>query len=337
MNIGTILDELGLDALAPGAPDRPDPGPDGPLEEEDEESDEDAESPDAVPEEEADDGGGRSGGLFGGGSNDDEDDELVERVDDFEYALDEIRNDVEQNEASIDGLESEQVSIGERMQQIEEHNATLLGVYDRLTEGVNPFTDDWDRSQASDRNDAESTYGVIPDEGSDGTGEDERLRPNGGADEAAESARSGTDDDRSDGEGDDGWVAADPEPTDRRNASSTPVPETPPSGTTRPENGPYLTEFADTYATDVLVMEWLSMLIDAAGEEGALKALDHYDRIDWVSTSIRRELEVVLSGAWRESDAEPRNDLSTDVHDRSFRYITRLSQQAQLSKTDPRR
>ncbi|GAA0670780.1 FlaD/FlaE family flagellar protein [Natronoarchaeum mannanilyticum] len=342
MNIGTILDELGLDALAPGDTDRPDAGPDGPLQDDDEESDEDGESSEAETTEESssDDGGSSGGGLFGGRSNDDEDGELVERINDFEYELSEIRNDVEQNEASIDGLESEQLDINERMDRIEEHNATLLGVYDQLTEGVNPFARDWEQSEER-RDTGDSTYGVIPDDESDSPGRDENLQRNGGSSSAAsrsaESADGRSPDARSSADGDDEPMPTDPEPSGPEAPSSTPVPESPPSGTTPPENGPYLTEFADTYATDVLVMEWLAMLIDAAGEEGALKALDHYDRIDWVSESIRRELEVVLSGAWSESDAEPRNDLNTDVHDRSFRFIARLSQQAQLAKTDGRR
>ncbi|SNZ05592.1 Flagella accessory protein C (FlaC) [Natronoarchaeum philippinense] len=330
MNIGTILDELGLDALAPGGPDRPDAGPDGPQ---DDDSEEDEES-EAVDEQS--DGeestGSRSGGLFGGRSSDDADDELVERLDDVEYEIDQIRNDVEQNEATIEGIESEQLDLHDRMGQIEEHNATLLGVYDQLTDGVNPFTDSWDHSSEPKANGGESTYGVIPNEDDDSPEQEERRtrkRREGRSrrDETADS----TDDEQDADDADERAPTPSPEP------ASTPVPETPPSGTTPPENGPYLTEFADTYATDVLVMEWLSMLIDTAGEEGALKALDHYDRIDWVSESIRRQLEVVLSGAWSESDTAPRNDLSTDVHDRSFRFIARLSQQAQLAKTDHRR
>jgi len=334
MNIGTILDELGLDALAPGDTDRPDAGPDGPMQDDDEESDEGS-SEAETPEESSSDGGGSSGGgLFGGRSSNDEDGELVERIDDFEYELSEIRNDVEQNEATIEGLESEQLDINERMDQIEEHNATLLGVYDQLTEGVNPFARDWEQSEER-RDTGDSTYGVIPDDESDSPGRDENLQRNGGSSSAASRSSEPERDRPSDDDVESS--STDPEPPSREAPSSTPVPESPPSGTTPPENGPYLTEFADTYATDVLVMEWLAMLIDAAGEEGALKALDHYDRIDWVSESIRRELEVVLSGAWSESDAEPRNDLNTDVHDRSFRFIARLSQQAQLAKTDGRR
>lgn len=333
MNIGTILDELGLDALAPGDTDRPDAGPDGPLQD-DEESDEDegTSEEETTEESSSDDGGSSGGGLFGGRSSGDEDGELVERINDFEYELSEIRNDVEQNEASIDGLESKQLDIDERMDQIAEHNATLLGVYDQLTEGVNPFARDWEQSE--ERQDTgDSTYGVIPDDGSDSPGRDEHLQRNGGSSSAASRGAESADS-RSTDDGDDELTSPDPEPPSRDAPSSTPVPESPPSGTTPPEHGPYLTEFADTYATDVLVMEWLAMLIDAAGEEGALKALDHYDRIDWVSESIRRELEVVLSGAWSEADAAPRNDLNTDVHDRSFRFIARLSQQAQLAKTD---
>jgi len=338
MNIGTILDELGLDALAPGDTDRPDAGPNGPLQD-DEESDEDEESSeDETTEESSDDGGSSGGGLFGGRSSDDEDDELAERINDFEYELSEIRNDVEQNEATIEGIESEQLDINERMDQIEEHNATLLGVYDRLTEGVNPFARDWEQSEER-RDTGESTYGVIPDDESDAPGRDEKLRRNGGSSSAASRGAELSNSRSSDaGSSDDAADESTPtDPPSRDAPSSTPVPESPPSGTTPPENGPYLTEFADTYATDVLVMEWLAMLIEAAGEEGALKALDHYDRIDWVSESIRRELEVVLSGAWSEADAAPRNDLNTDVHDRSFRFIARLSQQAQLAKTDGRR
>ena len=365
MNIGTILDELGLDALAPGDPDRPDAGPDRPLE--DEESDaEDGDDPGAPDAPDGEDGGdaesddveaeaesGGSGGLFGRGSNDEADGELVERLNDLEYELDEVRNYVEENEASIDGLESEQTAMAERMDQIEEHNATLLGVYDQLTEDVNPFTGDVERTAERDRAASESTYGVIPDGEDDGGATDRRGDDRDDGDDAATSHDDvrtdtaepdadewefgpGTESDETDDDGAaPGTSRAEPDPEPRPAPAATPD-STPARGQSS-EEGPYLTEFADTYATDVLVMEWLTMLIETAGEEGALKALDHYDRIDWVSESIRRELEIVLSGARCEGETDPRNDLSTDVHDRSFRYIARLSQQAQLAKSDYQR
>lgn len=314
MNIGTILDELGLDALSPGGPDDPDAGPQEPLDDEDEEED--------VSEEKETRESSSSGGLFGGG--DDGSSELTDDIADLEHELSGVRNQVEQNSASIDGLESEQVNVGERLDRIEEHNATLLGVYDHLTESVNPFTGDWE-GDIEQPDESESKFGVIP-------GPEDETENEDAWDTETEETDPGQSSERS----------PEPEPTFEP-ASEQPVRTTatePTSTSTRPPNtddGPYLTRFAATYATEVLLMEWLTMLVDRSGQEGALKALDHYDRIDWISEPVKRDLEVMLSGAHCDPDTPPQNDLNTDVHDRSFKYIARLSQQAQLEQSEQMR
>lgn len=307
MNIGTILDELGLDALSPGGPDDPDAGPQEPLDEEEEveEETEDTEQSSS------------SGGLFGGGE--DGTSELTDDIADLEHELDGVRNQVEQNSASIDGLESEQENVGERLDRIEEHNATLLGVYDHLTESVNPFTGDWE-GDIEQPDESEAKFGVIPgpdDEDDSWDTETDQAEPTQANEDAVN--REPVSEPK----------AEQPVRTAPDN-TSTPSPR-PAAGA---DDGPYLTRFAATYATEVLLMEWLTMLVDRSGQEGALKALDHYDRIDWISEPVKRDLEVMLSGAHCDPDTPPRNDLNTDVHDRSFKYIARLSQQAQLEQSE---
>ena len=310
MNLGTILDELGLDALSPGGPDDPDAGPQEPLD--DERSEDDGESDDETPADETDDSS--SGGLFG--NSEDSSGELSDEIADLEHELDGVRNTVEQNSASIDGLESEQELVGERLDRIEEHNATLLGVYDHLTESVNPFTGDWE-GEIEQPDESESKFGVIPspDDDQESTETEDALDPERES-EPQQTSRQ------------------DPDPRQMEPPEPEPAPPTAPTTPSQhDEEGPYLTRCAGTAATEVLLMEWLTMLVDKSGQEGALKALDHYDRIDWISEPVKRDLEVMLSGAHCTPDTAPRNDLNTDVHDRSFKYIARLSQQAQLEQS----
>ena len=77
------------------------------------------------------------------------------------------------------------------------------------------------------------------------------------------------------------------------------------------------------------MMEWLSMLIDIAGPAGAMKALDFYERINWISPTIKRRLENALSGAHGTDDvpSRPPSDLTAEEHNRSFAHIMRLAQQ----------
>jgi len=316
------------------------------------------------------------------GMDDDRTDEILDRLDDISYEIDQLSTDVEENQSTIRTLRNEREGLRERMDSIEENNAKMLGIYDRLTNEINPFAADWDERYDQKVSEQEGPeYGVIEppenemevrrgimeqrtDEDSDGDDESSAPAPEPDADgavsfddlkhkhdsdgDAAESAASTEEPDTDRSE------RTDPEPsTDQPQAGgSPPDAEVDGAGVDEPpidpaaagaaveaapgaSDGPYLSALAPTVATEVLIMEWLTMLIDIAGPAGAMKALDFYERIGWISADIKRQLEDVLSGAHERGDppSRPPSDLTADEHNRSFAHIVRLAQQAQLARS----
>lgn len=336
MNFEQIVESLGLDKLG-SSQSRRDPPADGTRPAADEggpEADSAVDADDLDAEDEA--------GDWEDAPPADEPVEDDERL--AAPAVEEIRHDIDQLSAEVDtnasalrGIESQQDEFLERLERIEEHNARLLGVYDRLTAGINPFDEDWDvkydQSRGRDVEDDDSRYGVIepPDDvevtesrgdaGGDTVSFEDLKRKH---DESADRDGDGADDR---GEG-----GASPDPAERQEPQLDQEP--------RPEPAPahsdaYLDALAPTYATDVLVMEWLTMLVDIAGAPGALKALEYYESIDWISEPVKRQVEDVLSGAESpgETPARPPGDLTTEEHNRSFAYIMKLAQQRQPTPT----
>lgn len=248
-------------------------------------------------------------------------------VEEIRHEMDQLSAEVDANDSAIRGLESQQDDLVERVEQIEEHNARLLGVYDRLTAGINPFDEDWDvkydQARGDEAEDDEHRYGVIDPP------------------ESVEAEASASDDtvsfeDLKQRHGEEAEPDSDPEPS----ADRQPEPPARDEGGRQPSErmaagDAYLDALAPTYATDVLVMEWLTMLIRIAGSPGALKALDYYESIDWINEPVKRQVEDVLSGVEAPEDAEPRppGDLTTEEHNRSFAFIMKLAQQRQPMPT----
>jgi len=293
-------------------------------------------------------------------------DEVMSRLDDISHQIDQLASDVEDNTASIRALKSEREEVIERLDRIENNNATLLGVYDRLTNDINPFAADWNEKydqKISEQDD--QPYGVVEpaeneaearaaaregeDDNRDAHEEDglsfddlKDKHEDGETDE--ESTTSGADSSAPDPDESDATEAethsppADPDP-DPAETARTSNPATAGAVPPRPGVGngdePYLDSLASTFATEVLMMEWLSMLIDVAGPAGAMKALDFYERINWISPEIKRRLENVLSGAHDTAalPSRPPSDLTAEEHNRSFAHIMRLAQQQGFAQT----
>ena len=59
---------------------------------------------------------------------------------------------------------------------------------------------------------------------------------------------------------------------------------------------PYLTAIPGGYLGDLLVMEWLEYLIDAANVADARRAIRYYVDIEWIDETVAETLETYLSG-----------------------------------------
>mgnify|MGYP000669335001 CR=1 FL=1 len=361
MDLGDVMRELGLDMFASssvssGSSGGDDGGPDGPEALEDVDAPEEPGVGSADPESEFEE--------FDESEPDPEpDDELdaqdriMDQLDELSHQVDQLSSDVEDNGANVRALRSEREEMIERLDRIEENNATLLGVYDRLTNDINPFAADWDEKydqKISEQDD--QPYGVIEPPENEA---EARAAARERADEEDEDdvqAEGLTFDDLKDKheEGDESETEADDEAEEAQETDQgpDPTPDQSPGATAttaahadgagavtgvppRAGDEPYLQSLATTFATEVLMMEWLSMLIDVAGPAGAMKALDFYERIDWISPEIKRRLETMLSGAHDVEDvpSRPPSDLTAEEHNRSFAHIMRLAQQQGFAQT----
>ena len=92
---------------------------------------------------------------------------------------------------------------------------------------------------------------------------------------------------------------------------------------------PYLTELPGNYVGDLLVMEWLEFLVAAGDVTDAVRAVNYYERIEWVGPAAADRLREFLSGFGtvdRNLIDRPGTDhLGRDHHTRSLRYITQLN------------
>lgn len=92
---------------------------------------------------------------------------------------------------------------------------------------------------------------------------------------------------------------------------------------------PYLTELPGDYVGDLLVMEWLEFLVAESDVTDAVRAVNYYERIEWIGPDAAARLRDFLSGFGtidRNVVDRPGTDrLVREHHTRSLRYITQLN------------
>ena len=258
----------------------------------------------------------------GGGAENDGDEERALR--DLDVRVGDLESSLEQTESSLKAIRSQQSELSEDIEEVNDTVRQLLGVYDQLTAESNPFEDGH----------SESGFGVVETPADDTDASD--------AAEAPDDARTDTDDEEvvtfddltdDNGESDSNVAPVDSEEflwDEDTSAAADHADET-----RRPEEqesvpaeaaGAELTEIEGGYAADLLVFEWLSELVCASGPASALKALDYYESVGWISPSVRRELEAVLSGPHLDAHVDPSDpsELSAGDHADSHGYVRRL-------------
>ena len=96
-----------------------------------------------------------------------------------------------------------------------------------------------------------------------------------------------------------------------------------------PRHKPYLTELPADYVGDLLVMEWLEFLVSASDVTDAVRAINYYERIEWISADAADGLRDFLSGFGtidRNLVDQPGTDrLVREHHTRSLRYVMQLN------------
>jgi len=131
----------------------------------------------------------------------------------------------------------------------------------------------------------------------------EEFRENGDGQEADERIAAG---ERADTEDDAGGVNTEDGAADTSTATDT---------------KPYLSTVPEGFAAELLVVEWLEFLVEEGGVRESARALEYYERIDWLDERVADELQAYLRGF----DGDGDGSLTIEHHTQSLRYIGQLS------------
>lgn len=92
---------------------------------------------------------------------------------------------------------------------------------------------------------------------------------------------------------------------------------------------PYLTRLPGDYVGDLIVMEWLEYLVDESDVTDAARAVNYYERIEWIGPDVAEQLRSFLSGFGdidRNRVDRPGTDtLTRNHHIKSLKYVMQLN------------
>jgi flagellar protein FlaE/flagellar protein FlaC len=329
----------------------------------------DQEEDDSTEEEEdffGEGGEGFEGEEFG----DEEGDEWGDGIEEGDESITELEERVEQVEAEVKDISSavstikkENDEVNEQLNDIEENIRSLLEIYEMVTRGVNPFVDE-DSSMVGEGFDIFGTTeqadetaprsgqvaGAEAEEFFEGDDfdewdieEDETGREEGNEEDVTEKKETGdtTFDDLKEqyeqGEtGSEGTRQQEPSETspDTKTVSA--------EGTVSNEEQKdeieriyddervKLESLPRGYASDALIMEWINFLIQGSDVEDAVKSVNYYAEIEWMSEEVRDKLKAFMLGhpevEKEDTEIESASPSSVDMdhHLEGLRYVSRL-------------
>lgn len=310
------------------------------------------------------------------------DDQAIREID---HRVEEIEEAVESTDTTMRSIRDEQSAVAEDVEEMQETVRKLLGVYEQVTDDVNPFAD-------AESTDGEFQFGVVADEqavpdggdhdapaddedesvgiddlrdqrrdaSADPAREDNEMAPpHGTAGAGSDDTEGATSDDIEDSSapGEATETADDvdrdqsrpagpvDEPDEPTKAEAGPLPgdsissspgadsvaQDPPvedwTMSTRRRTDPTPIELADTYATDILVSEWLSELITSSSPAAATNAIAYYNDIGWIGDDAEAYLLDVLSGPNLDAGVDPSapDALEAADHAESYAYVRKLA------------
>jgi archaeal flagellar protein FlaCE len=227
-----------------------------------------------------------------------------EAVDDLRYRTESLEESLEDTEMRLDAIQDSQERVVSQVDELNDRVRRLLGLYDQVTDDINPFTGEGEAD-----NGFEVFGGDRPDD---------------------------RDDDGETVSFDDLKGDVEIEPVDEIEDDSEPEPEpTPePQLERRGSDEPALRELPDTYATDVVVFEWLADLLESGGPRATLEALSYYVEVGWIDEEVRVHLESGLAGPGLET-ATPAGaaELTADDHADSYAYVMQLREIREIRRT----
>lgn len=281
--------------------------------------------------------------------------ELERRVDDVETELASISS-------TVNTIRSENEEISNTVEDVEENVRKLLDVYEMVTRGINPFTDDIDTGGAGAV--GGGSLGLFDDEADEEETEDldEKVADadaDSFFDDELEDQEGGLDTDSNDAEDTEGGSFADLKAEyesgdaewDEQEMDIDTTTQTEVSGdeTDKTEESkesdeidtelqyaehtlsdgpdaekPYLRGSFDGYIADLLVLEWLEYLVDASGKTATERAISYYESIRWIDEDAGEQLRAFIDGFDADEEGEVAS-LTIANHTQSLRYICQLS------------
>ncbi|MFU8867497.1 FlaD/FlaE family flagellar protein [Natronococcus sp.] len=229
-----------------------------------------------------------------------------EAIDELYYRTEGLEESLEDTEMRLDAIQDSQEQVVSQVDELNDRVRRLLGLYDQVTDDINPFTGEGE---------ADNGFEVFGDD-----------RPDGDRAEA-------------DGETvsfDDLKGEVEIEPVDEiEDDDLEPEPTAePPQLERRGADEPALRELPDTYATDVVVFEWLADLLESGGPRATLEALSYYVEVGWIDEEVRVHLEGVLAGPGLETAAPAgAAELTADDHADSYAYVMQLREIREIRRT----
>jgi len=224
----------------------------------------------------------------------------------LENRLDDLEDDVESTTTSLEAVRNAQDEMNDSVDEINDTVRQLVGVYDQFAASQNPFVDDEPRGDGagvagSEPDDETVSFDDLADGDANGQVFDEK-------EDADDHDDTGGHDDTNthDSHGRD-------EPTTARDDGG-------------PDRRPLLETVPEGYAGDVLLMEWLSRLVERSGPAGALRAVEHYHDLGLVSTAVRDHVVEVLGGPSLDVFVDPMqpHEPTIEEHEVSTTYIKAL-------------
>ena len=92
---------------------------------------------------------------------------------------------------------------------------------------------------------------------------------------------------------------------------------------------PYLTQLPGDYVGDLVVMEWLEFLVGKSNVTDAARAVNYYERIEWIGPNVADQLRSFLSGFGdidrNKVDRPGTEHLERNHHIKSLKYIMQLN------------
>ncbi|ELY61432.1 Flagella accessory C family protein [Natronococcus amylolyticus DSM 10524] len=223
-----------------------------------------------------------------------------EAVDELYYRTEGLEESLEDTEMRLDAIQDSQEQVVSQVDELNDRVRRLLGLYDQVTDDINPFTGEGE---------ADNGFEVFGDEHADTEGETVSFDDLKGEVEIEPVDEIGDDE-------------PEPEPTAE------------PQLERRSPDEPALRELPDTYATDVVVFEWLADLLEAGGPRATLEALSYYVEVGWIDEEVRVHLESVLAGPGLETAAPAgAAELTADDHADSYAYMMQLREIREIRRT----